>query len=250
MSKRDDLNEKYKKSNVSNRIYNSIFYLMIVISIITLFLNRESVYIKILIIFQIVLPTILIIIKIVDDNWFWYDAESLRRKDSIANGFNKNIQIEKTDGYYNNRFKPSVYRYGINIFESSFFTYKIAEKMIIKSILKAIISVVVFISTIILFKNEQNILVIFQIISSFNIISDTLGLIFYYFRLKNLYEMEYRFFVTENNTDDALIYSYILEYESIKAYYKVRLDSKIFNRNNPKLSEEWDEIEKSIDITM
>lgn len=39
---------------------------------------------------------------------------------------------------------------------------------------------------------------------------------------------------------------YIVEYECVKAYFKVRLDSKIFNKYNLALTKEWDSLKQSI----
>lgn len=36
--------------------------------------------------------------------------------------------------------------------------------------------------------------------------------------------------------------AYIMEYEAVKAYYKVRLDSKVFNKCNTELSQKRQDI--------
>ena len=40
-----------------------------------------------------------------------------------------------------------------------------------------------------------------------------------------------------------------IEYETIKAYYKVRLDTKLFNKYNAELSKQWDTIKNKISIS-
>ena len=36
--------------------------------------------------------------------------------------------------------------------------------------------------------------------------------------------------------------AYIMEYEAVKAHYKVRLDSKVFNKCNTELSQKWQDM--------
>lgn len=40
--------------------------------------------------------------------------------------------------------------------------------------------------------------------------------------------------------------SYVVEYEAVKAHYKIRLDSTLFNKYNPELSKKWEAIETKI----
>lgn len=112
MSKKDDIANKYSISNKAIRIYNVLFWILSLQIVIGSYfgLIASPIYIS----FQIGISIILISIKIIDNNFFWFDAESSRRKSTIKDGFNLNIQQEETVDYYNNSFKPSIYRYGIN----------------------------------------------------------------------------------------------------------------------------------------
>ena len=63
-------------------------------------------------------------------------------------------------------------------------------------------------------------------------------------RKESLYSIAYNILILNNADREnvARLISYILEYEAIKAHYKVRLDEKIFNDNNDSLSEKWETI--------
>ena len=80
---------------------------------------------------------------------------------------------------------------------------------------------------------------------------DAVAMIIYEIRIRQLYKNAYTQFVSVGITKyEQLVWvlSYVVEYESIKAHYKIRLDEKIFNRLNPMLSKEWDELKKKIII--
>lgn len=103
MSKKDDIANKYSISNKAIRIYNVLFWILSLQIVIGSYfgLIASPIYIS----FQIGISIILISIKIIDNNFFWFDAESSRRKSTIKDGFNLNIQQEETVDYYNNSCK-------------------------------------------------------------------------------------------------------------------------------------------------
>ena len=93
--------------------------------------------------------------------------------------------------------------------------------------------------------------VVIQSIFSVSIIIETIYLITFLCRIDKLYDAMYSILVTMGNTENQatqniLLLFYVLEYETIKAHYKIHLDSKIFNKINDKLSEEWLAICKKI----
>lgn len=242
MSKKDDIANKYSISNKAIRMYNVLFWILSLQIVIGSYfgLIASPIYIS----FQIGISIILISIKIIDNNFFWFDAESSRRKSTIKDGFNLNIQQEETVDYYNNSFKPSIYRYGINIFESNYFSYHIARYMLFNAFIKLILSIIllVLLSRYVLDNNFY--LLIVQTIVSISYIEDGINLYFYYSKLKDLYNQAYNYFITEKCNGKYLswIHWYSVEYESIKSYYKIRLCSKIFYKRNPELSNEWNQI--------
>ena len=242
MSKKDEVANKYSISNKVIRIYNILFWILSLQIVIGSYfgLIDSPIYIF----FQIGISIILISIKIIDNNFSWFNAEASRRKSTIKDGFNLNIQKEETVDYYNNSFKPSIYRYGINIFESNYFSYRIARYMLFYAFIRLILSIflLVLLSRYILDNNFY--LLITQTIVSISYIEDGINLYFYYSRLEDLYNQAYNYFITEKCDEKYLswIHWYSVEYESIKSYYKIRLCSKIFNKKNSELSNEWNQI--------
>lgn len=247
MSKKDDVANKYSISNKVIRIYNILFWSLSLQIVVGSYFDLidSPIYIS----FQIGISILLISIKIIDNNFSWFNAEASRRKSTIKDGFNLNIQKEETVDYYNNSFKPSIYRYGINIFESNYFSYRIARYMLSNAFIKSILSIflLVLLSRYVLDNNFY--LLITQTIVSISYIEDGINLYFYYSRLQELYNQAYNYFITEkcNEKNLSWIQWYAVEYESIKSYYKIRLCSKVFNKRNLELSNEWNQISSNLE---
>ena len=105
----------------------------------------------------------------------------------------------------------------------------------------------VFILISIKMKDENVILLIAQTAFSANYICGFVSLLVYNVRLNRLYDMSYSSIVSvgvNDNKSHIILLNLIIEYEAIKAHYKIRLSSKIFNKFNASLSNEWQEIEK------
>ena len=69
--------------------------------------------------------------------------------------------------------------------------------------------------------------------------------------MDKLYDEAYSTLVTIGVKDEkqmVWLLAYAVEYEAIKAHYKVRLDSTIFNTYNNELSQKWDAIQQKIVI--
>ena len=121
--------------------------------------------------------------------------------------------------------------------------------MLIKSALKALVSVVVLFATGWLVSNGDILLIISQAVFSAYVVENTVLLTMYKAKMDNLYDEAYSSFVTvgiKNKKQKVWLLSYAVEYEAIKAHYKVRLDSAIFNKYNDELSKKWDRLQKKI----
>jgi len=241
MSKRDDINILYRLSRNLIKIYNFIYWIIIVVSFILLFVQNEVG--DVLRILYILLTCGYVGLFVVDNCIFWFNAEATRRKESISNGFGIKFHEFKTDGYYNNDASPSVIKYAENIFESTFFSKNIAKKMLIPESIKFLLVLILFIISCMTISDKETLLTISQTIFSSYFIINSIELYFYYCKLDNLYEQFYNEFVTIGNIDDRqtiVLLKCAIEYEAIKAYYKVRLSEKIFKANNAIWSSEWE----------
>lgn len=242
MSRRDDVMELYKPSGILGKIEKILFSIDIIAALVSLASNQVISSIAVTI--QIVVALLYFISNTIDDGCFWYEAEKQRRKNGIQNGLGTRLSEYETEGYYNNDLPPSLEKYGMNILESNYFSKIISGKMMIKTGLCAIAAVVALIIACIFMKNVNILLIIAQTAFSSYVLVDFAMLVLYKIRMEDVYNDAYNILILGNQTRNhqAWLVSYIVEYEAIKAHYKVRLDEKIFNKVNADLSVKWQNI--------
>lgn len=245
MSRRDDVSKYYDISNKADTLSTWLFWLNIVLSVGVLLFNSHNTVVKILMVIIIILSFTCPIISVIDDCFWWFKAESVRRKSCIKEAFNVDTINENVEMYYNNDLQPSFNKYVMNSFENTFFSKNIAEKMLVGSAVKSLISLIIFILFCIVVKNDDIVLIVAQTVFSANYLCGTMSLCVYKSRLEALYNDYYNNIVSvgaNTHNQKVLLLADIVEYESIKAYYKIRLSTKAFNKLNSSLSTEWESI--------
>ena len=243
MSKRDDISGLYMPSQKLGEFCAVTFCLNCALSIVNIFLH--GILLNIVSVVQIALALGFVSVSVIDNGVFWYNAENERRKSNLQTAFEIRLSELETDGYYNNTVSPSIIKYFANTFESNYFSKFIASKMLIYSMLKSIVAVIVLVSVGWLIADGSILLVISQTIFSAYIVEGTVYLVIYVNRLNILYDKTYTLLVTtgiHTSKQIPILLSYCIEYECIKAHYKIRLDSKIFKKYNYELSKKWDGI--------
>lgn len=242
MSRQDEVTDLYKMSE-RFELFEQILFAGDIIAALLSLIPHDMVS-KVAISIQIIMALLYFICNTVDDGHFWYKAEKERRKNSIQNGLGIRLGELNTDGYYNNDLQPSVSKCAVNTLESNYFSKNIAEKMILKKSVITVIALVVLVASCIFVENVIIILIIAQTAFSAYVFVDFLMLLLYKMRMESLYDTAYNILILNNSSRDnmAWLISYIVEYEAIKAHYKVRLDEKIFQDNNDSLSAKWQEI--------
>lgn len=251
MSRRDDVNKLYKPSLKLGEVCKVLFWANCVLSVVSLFV--AGVFFDALSIFQIASALAFVAVSLADDGLFWYNAEKERRKNNLQNAFAIRFSDLETDGYYNNSISPSMIKYALNTFESNYFSKFIASKMLIKSAVKTLIAIVLLISVGWVIGDGSILLIASQAVFSAYIFEDTVLLAIYTGRLEKIYAIAYSELVTigvSRKQQVVLLLYYCIEYESIKAHYKVRLDSKIFQKYNHELSEKWERIVSDVNISI
>lgn len=242
MSRRDDVMGLYRPSEILEKIEKVFFCLDIVAALVALVSNETISSIAIVV--QIVVALLYFVSNTIDDGCFWYEAEKQRRKNGIQNGLGMRLSEYDTEEYYNNNLPHSLEKYGMNILESNYFSKIIAGKMLLKVGAYALGSVVSLVIACRFVSDGNVLLLIAQTTFSSYVLVDFVMLLLYKIRLEALYSEAYNVFVLGSRThiNQAWIISYVVEYEAIKAHYKIRLDQKIFNKMNGELSAKWQDI--------
>lgn len=177
-------------------------------------------------------------------------AEKELRKTMISDSFDIDITTTKKEGYYSNSVKPSIERMGMNSFESTLYTNKITEKLIFKKLIKLLLIVIVWI----MIAKETNIeimVIATQILFSADVMLDFIKTIYYHISVNELFNDFYKIYVTEGykNKHVPLIIQYVIEYECLKNYCHITLPNAIFDKEEEKLKEKWNQISKSIKVS-
>lgn len=249
MSNRDDISKLYNYSNVLKKTGNILTWLNIAALSIML-LENDSIE-QVMSIILIVTSMVFVAISITDNCVFWFNAESIRRIDLISNGFKLKIHEYQTDGYYNNNADPSIIKYAENAFESAFFSKNNSKRMLLTEGIKSLTIIVLFIVSCYMMPDIDIILIITQTTFSTFFVVGFIELCFYYDKVNNIYKLFYKEFITlgiSDNKQMILVLAYTIEYEAIKAYFKVRLSKRIFDDNNKAWTKQWEDIEKQITI--
>ena len=243
MSRRDDVNRLYKAPGILDGIEKVLFTIDVIAAVVALSSNTTVVSVAIII--QIVSAIFYFLSSVIDDGYFWYEAEKARRKNSIENGLGTRLSELETKEYYNNQSKVSLEKYALNALESNMFSKEIAGKMILWSCIKSVVAIAVLVVACRFLPDSEFLLIIAQTAFSSYVLIDTVQLVFYKLRMENLYKEGYTALITpgiKGKSRNAVLLAYAVEYEAIKAHYKIRLDEKTFNKNNEKLSEEWNRV--------
>ena len=241
MNKQDDISKSYKPSGLLNTLSVVFFWANAAAALLVLCV--PALRNNLLMYFQVFLAVACIIISVVDDGFFWFEAEAARRHNCIEDAFNVELSEAKTSGYYNNGATPSALRYALNNYESAYCSKAVAQKMIPAAIGKTLVAIMVFIVSWRAVSDVEIVLALAQIVFSSVFVIDTVMLFIYIFRIRQICDTFYTLFITERGAitteQEVLLLSNSIDYEVVKGFYKVRLSEQIFNKMQPEPEAKW-----------
>ena len=253
MSRKDDVNKLYSVAVCLKKIINYTFYLNIFLSFVSIYFNCP-----IILVLQLITVLTNILVSFFSDSIYFPKAEEERLRTNIKNAFGVDITEYDTDGYYNNKQPHSIHKIILNTFENIFFTKNIIDKMIVKDLLKPILSGVLLLALFVFFKERSIILIVFQSIFSSNYLIGYIKLCIFKIKLDVLYSRfrskllsECRKEGVDSLTKEELVILITdsVEYEMLKSSFKIMPSSRVFHENNEKWSNEWDKIAKTIVVS-
>lgn len=241
MSFKDDYSSAYEVAQNLGRVETALFILTVLLSFAAIIIpDNASLGLNVAIALSALFYAA---VYMIDDFHFWYSAENGRRKGAIENSFSVSLTSKETQGYYNNEAVDPEVKYILNLYESCYFTEAILKKMLPGIIAKIAVAIIALVILMLCF--DPAIVVIWtQGIFSTCILFSSVGSIVCYFRLNRIKEIFYGEFVIRQyngkGADSVILKANALEYEAVKAHYKIRLNSNIYNESNEELSREWD----------
>lgn len=182
-------------------------------------------------------------------NYLFQQAELNRKNDFIDNSLETKLSDESSQGYFSNdTFNPSIYKLGVNGFENSFFTKSISSKMITPHIIKSVIILILFL-LVIFYTDQSTLISLVQIALPFTIIQQTVRLIIFHSHIKKVVDTYKHIFANVAKTKRSpLIIDNVINYEKTLSWGGIQLDSKLFDKHNPKLTLDWETLKSKYNI--
>ncbi len=178
-------------------------------------------------------------------------AHDRRIQDFLASAYQVPLNHEQTIAYYNNDQADPLKRIGAQVLENSLFSKEIAREMVKISRMQTAIYAIVWIVALL---NRNSSLAFAaaaaQALFSEQILSRWIRLEWLQTRFENTYNGLYRLFQTKPKADkfSAMALESFTTYETAKATGGVTLSATVFERLNPRLSQEWEQIKRTLEI--
>lgn len=186
-------------------------------------------------------------------SYFHIVSEDERKRVAVDNAYNMHYgESESVDYYTNDNVKQGLERLSTNMFESCFFTNKIAGVMLTHSLPKSLLLLILFVITIFLADSKMIVLLSNLAIVSL-ILADCAKLIALFLRTKSILTRFRAFYCSRKSMNqharNSQMQLLILEYESALSWSHVLLDEGVYNKLNAKLSKEWEDMKILYGIT-
>lgn len=253
MNKIVPFNVDYKLVSRIDLFAQALLYISVIVSVLTLVTEKyvetnkeQTLY------FFTALNCVLAIGYFVADiilGYVFQAAETKRRNDFFDNSLSTQLANKNTVGYFSNdQLQPGVIKLGVNSFENSFFTKNVSGKMLLPMVIKSIVIVFLFLCVAFI-PDKKLFTTILQLALPYTIIQQTIRLFVFKHRIDNIFE---KFKAIFSSTTDGqkmnLIIHTVTSYEATLAWGCIQLDSTKFDKMNPELSIEWEEIKRRHNI--
>lgn len=178
-------------------------------------------------------------------------AEDMRRKDFFSSAMDINLTHQRTDGYYNNELIEPWHRMAAQLLENSHFTKGITLKMLLAERAKISVYIAIWLACVIYRRTDIGwIVAATQAVFSEQLISKWWRMEWLRMRSEETFQEVYKLFQTGTGqlTFTAMAIEAVTSYEAAKANAGIVLSSRLFNKLNPELSVDWDNIKAALKI--
>lgn len=173
-------------------------------------------------------------------------ADAKRRDDFIDNSFGSSFSTNSSVGYFDNDgVTLGIYKAAVNLFENNYFTYSLVKAITVK---KVILPAIVFLSILVVayygFKEVPFGLSLLQVFFSANLFGGLVKHCILMVKLETIYEAWVSLFQVQDfhsNVENyrGHIYRQWLLYESLHNRIPAGIPDKVFQKLNPKLTQDW-----------
>jgi hypothetical protein len=258
----DEVSVAYKPANTCDSVNGWLYYVLVAISLAALFSDsiksanwkgQGELTIVFLKVSFLVLTLAMFSLFLVSKFLLIPSAERVRRKQLLADALGATITPEITVRYYNNGFPASIQRLAANVMENSLFSKEVAKCMLPTVRAKTFAYLVVWLIVLAVRQSSLDLVLwISQLVFSLDIIAYWLTLELLRHGHARVYDDLYQHFLhnhgEENAESKATVLDLFATYEATKAVNGVLLDSKVFFRENDRLSKKWDDLRSKLMI--
>lgn len=173
-------------------------------------------------------------------------AQERRIADFLSSAFRVELTSERTTSYYNSKAGDPARRTALQVLENCFFTKHVARMMCMRS--RAVVAIygVVWVALVVNRETSIDVVVwLCQFVFGEAILSGLVRLEWLRARAERVFEAVFRQWKSAATDGPYFLASSInalVEYESHKATSGITLSSKLFEKNNVRLSQEWENI--------
>jgi hypothetical protein len=178
-------------------------------------------------------------------------AQAKRNADFISKAFEVDLTPERTQGYYNSNASDPAKRIALQLLENSFFTKDIARRACWRSRAGSAVYVAIWIGLVVNRSTSIDLVAwVCQVVFGEAVLSSWARLEWLRSRSEAIFQGVYQrargglshsqYFLASSIND-------LLEYEGAKAISGVTLPSKLFDRHNSRLSQEWETMRRSLE---
>lgn len=243
----------FKIAGRYTRIYDVFFWIVFIFTVIFTFFDF-SVVVDCIGIFALV--TLLILEYIM--NYYIFKAEETRRRDYFDNSFGTHYGDDPSQNYYDtDEINYGVYKMIVNTFESALFSLEISKRMENRILIKNLLFLVIIIGLAIYgFIQTTFSIPILQLFLSRSFIIELLDIHKYNTRVERVFsDLKKLFTYSLVNTSESIeknmaeIIKLYIEYESNISDLKIMLDSKKYSSVNEELTEKWNAMKETYNIS-
>lgn len=245
----------YKPAQWINTLGSALFWLISILSIATLFVDRMAHPLThhIIQISLIVLAMSFFTQGLTQKLYFIPRAEDKRRLELLSNSYGVALTHEETSGYYNNDQKNPLKRLAASVMESAYFTHKITGKMLVWQRTQTAGYIMIYLIAILNRSTNLELLAVAaQAIFSEEIIARWVRMEWLRSRSERVFDNLNLLFTSKQAFSRPETQSQVIDllslYETTKSTAATILSSNLFHKHNANLTAEWEQIRKRLGI--
>lgn len=179
-------------------------------------------------------------------------AADARVHDFLSHAYGQNLSTTRTSGYYNNNDPFGMRKIAAQTFENTLFTKEICRKMFINELPIAVIYLLIF--ALLIANRETSITIwiaVAQVIFSEQILMRLIRLLWLQRRTEQIHEEFRRLYISGSSgvKFDCVAMDAYTRYEMSKSTAGITLSSKIYEKLNPSLTIEWNQLRATYSIS-